>query len=411
MYAENPEFDLKVRLEDKYESFRNEVKGFFKSKLLSHIPELRANRVMPKEVVDAVARSGLVGLMIPTDFGGRGLDCLNRLVVVEAMSELCPEIGSMLQIAQLGSMSILDFGNDEQRSEWLPKLASGERICTIGVTESESGSHIGGSTTTYRSDGRGFVLTGDKYFIGNAPISNLHAVLAKEDGGRNFSMFIVEGERSGVNVANRHVTCGMPAFPIGQINLRDVWIPAGNVLGMMGRGRSIAQEIISRHGRLSITGLALGIHRRILSIAIDFTRSRKLYGEEISQLSDVRTKVFDIYRRLETARSLAYRAAELERDGHDSARMLALAKYVSSESAVESAVCAAQIFGARANLPEYEIAQLTLDAYMTQSPSGTGDILRRRVLEDLYNERSFRWSTCPDKGSLAAPCSKIGELN
>lgn len=353
--------------------------------------DIRRNGRIPSSVFEALRRRGFMGLLIPTEYGGRGLDCLARILNVQYIARACPDVGATLQIAQLGTGSILEYGSPDQKKQWLPPLASGERICTIAITEEHSGSHVLGMGTTFEPRNGGYILNGVKCFIGNGPIANLHVVYARQKDGTRLSAFIVEGERPGVDNQEKHETLGLKAFPFGQLKLKNVEVPKENLLGEENRGQEIAYRVIGHHGRPSLAALALGIHHRVFDVAYAFASTRSLYGAPISTLADVRAKIFDIYQKLETCRQSAYEAAYLESSGQPSFRALALAKFLNGEQVCQSALIAADLFGARAGLQEYEIGQLLLDAMMTRPPSGTGDVQRRRVTEHLFGEKIPPW--------------------
>lgn len=347
------------------------------------LPTIRSTREIPPLLLQQMKDTGWLGLLIDQKFGGMGLDCLHRIVNVEHLARECPDLGAILQIAQLGTGSILEFGSDEQKLKWLPQLASGERVCTISITEENSGSHVLGMSTTYEETDEGIVLNGEKCFIGNCSIANLHVVYAKEKNGKKISGFIVEGERIGLDNKLPHEQSGLLAFPFGRLRLKQVVIPQENILGTLGDGLRMAYYVIGHHGRPSLTALAVGIHHRILDIAYSFAQHRELYGKPIAELPDVRSKLFEVYIRFEQSRQTAYEAAHKMSVGDDAYRALSLAKYLSGEHVCKAANIAAEIFGARAGLPEFEIAQLTLDALMTRPPSGTGDVQKKRVMDDL----------------------------
>ena len=346
---------------------------------------------LPSAVRDLLAETKLIGAMIPQTYGGLGLDCSVRLDIIVETARLSPEVGAFLQIAQLGTAMLLDFGTDAQRREWLPRLASGERICTLAITEEDSGSHISACSTRYHRTHSGFVLNGEKWMIGNAPIADIHAVFARDELTGEMSVFLVDGKASGVDSDRAQATRGLRNFPFGAVKLTDAYVPFENVIGRLGEGQNLAHQVIARHGRLSLTGLALGIHQRIFETVCDFAQQRQLYGKPLSDLPDVRTRIFHIFSNLEQARSVVFRAVDVERNNGNSGVLLALAKQVNSELACKSALLGMEVFGGRANLQEMEIGQLLLDATMTLAPSGTSDILKKRILEDVLNERPIRW--------------------
>jgi len=379
-----------------------ETESFAETVVKPHVDAIRRIGGLPDEIIRELGARKWFGLLIPREYGGRGQDCLARILNVQYVTRVCPDVGAVLQIGQLGTGGIIEFGSTEQKNKWLPLLATGERLCTIAITEELSGSHILGMSTTYEEKNGGYVLNGEKWFIGNCPISNLHVVYAREKTGKRLSAFIVEGERPGVDNTMRHRTIGLRAFPFGRLKLTDVEVPRENMLGAPGQGQSIAHRIISHHGRPSLTALALGIHHRIYDVAFSYAGYRELYGKSINALPDIRTKIFEIYQRFETCRQVAYEAAHLDSTGGKSYRALALAKYVNGERVFESAMIATDVFGARAGLPEYEAGQLLLDAMMTRPPSGTGDVQRHRVLEHLIDEKVPSWeSDGPEAGGFA----------
>lgn len=347
---------------------------------------------IPPDAHRALAETRLIGVMIPKSYGGLGMDCAARLQSVVETTRLSPEVGAFLQIAQLGTSALLDFGTEPQRQRWLPSLASGQRICTLAITEENSGSHLAGCSTRYRQTEQGFVLNGEKWMIGNAPIADMHAVLARDEQSDAMSVFLVDGDADGIDASRTQPTRGLRNFPFGAVELTNVLVPLENMIGQPGEGQRIAHQVIARHGRLSLTGLALGIHQRIFDTVCDFARRRCLYGKPLVDLPDVRTRIFEIYSNLEQARSVACRAAEAERSRAHSGVLLALAKQVNSSLACKSALVAMEVFGGRANLQDVEIGQLLLDAAMTLAPSGTSDVLKRRILEDILGERPIRWA-------------------
>ena len=375
-----------------------ESERFVQTTIKPHVDAIRRMGAIPGDVIRALGTNKWFGLAIPRDYGGRGLDCLARILSVQHITRGCPDVGAVLQIGQLGTGGLIEYGSGAQKEKWLPLLATGKRLCTIAITEEHSGSHILGMNTTYDERAGRFVLNGEKWFIGNCPIANLHVVYAREKSGKRMSAFIVEGERDGVDNTMQHRTIGLRAFPFGRLILDQVEIPKENVLGQLGQGQEIAHRIVSHYGRPSLTALALGIHHRIYDVAFSYAGQRELYGSAIRSLPEIRSKIFEIYQRFETCRQVAYEAAQLDSTGAKSYRALALAKYVNAERAFESAMIATDVFGARAGLPEYEVGQLLLDAMMTRPPSGTGDVQRRRVVEHLFEEKTPPWELSRNEG-------------
>lgn len=378
-------------------ALRDETIRFCETHIRENLEKIRIDGVIATDLLDKLKSTGWFGLLIPKRYGGLGGDCLARIINVQYLARECPDLGAIMQIAQLGTASILEFGSHEQKIKWLPAMARGHRICTIAITEEHSGSHVKGIKTFYEETEGGYILNGSKCFIGNCAIANLHVVYARRKDTDKFSAFIVEGERDGVDNTETQNHQELKAFPLGKLHLANVFLPQENMLGRDGEGLRLAYYIIGHHGRPSLTALALGIHHRILDLAYSFASSRELYGKPISDLPDVRSNIFDIYMQFEQSRQLAYDAAHRMDVKEESAyRHLAMAKFLSGEHVCKSANVAAEIFGARVCLPEFEIAQLMLDPMMTRPPSGTGDVQKKRILDDLFSqagatEKSDTW--------------------
>lgn len=364
---------------------------------------------LPISVVRRLGELGLIGLGIPTEFGGAGLGAEDRLNSIEQIAACCPAVGATLQIAQLGTSALVEFGTSEQRAKWLPRLAGGNQICTIAITERDSGSHVDACETTYQREGNDLILNGSKWCVGNAGIADYHVLYAREHSSASYAAILVESERRGVDCGNRLQTMGLPAFYLGQIELRAVRVPISNVLGGLGRGRAVIHKVVGRHGRLGVSAVALGIHQKLYDRCYQFASQRELYGAPIARLPDIKSKLFEIYRLIECSRALAYRAAAAEDASEPgSGRLLALSKYQSIENLMSAMPSAMQIFGARANLPECGIAQLQLDAIMMLAPSGTSDVLRKRIVDDLTGLRPIGWPA--DEQESHSRCVGMGAL-
>lgn len=377
--------DLSVS--NRCEPLKEQTIDFCERVVRPHSAQVRAAAKMPPQLLNSLKSTGWLGMLIEKQYGGLGLDCLHRVINVEYLARECPDLGAILQIAQLGTGSIIEFGSEAQKRAWLPSLASGERICTISITEEHSGSHVLGMSTTYEHTKGGVILNGEKWFIGNCGISNLHVVYARAKDERHISGFIVDGTQPGIDNSEPHNQTGLKSFPLGKLKLDNVFVPEENILGTLGDGLRMAYYVIGHHGRPSLTGLALGIHHRILDLAYTFAMERQLYGKPISDLPDVRSKLFEIYTQYEQSRHVAYEAAHKMSIGENAYRPLSLAKYLSGEYACRSATSASEVFGARAGLQEFEIAQLSLDAMMTRPPSGTGDVQKKRIMDDIFSPK------------------------
>lgn len=384
--------DIHPFFSDQHRQLISDTMHFAADYVTPQIDVIQKTKQIPPDLLRHLKATRWLGLLIPSEYGGLGLDCLARILNVQYLARSSSDLGAILQIGQLGTGGLIEFGTQEQKQRWLPALAIGTRVCTIAITEELSGSHVMGMQTSYKKTRDSYILNGEKWFIGNCPIANLHVVYAKSQSNpRTLSAFIVEGERNGVDNSRTHTSLGLPAFPLGKLRLANCEVPHENLLGEEGKGLDIAYYVIANHGRPSLTAIGLGIHHRIMDIATTYSHQRHLYGRPIKHIPSVRTKLFEILKNFEACKHAAYYAAYKHSKGEACFRDMSLAKYLNGEQLCQSCLLAADIFGARVGLPEHHISQLLLDALMIRPPSGTGDVQIQRIMEHYFEEQIPFW--------------------
>ncbi|MGW6425150.1 acyl-CoA dehydrogenase family protein [Nocardia sp. NPDC055053] len=327
---------------------------------------------------------GWTGAGFAAHWGGRGMGTLARVVAIEEAALLNPALGASLSAASLGTGLLVEFGDSAQRARWLPSLAAGADVMTICMTEPDSGSHLLGMGTIARRSGDGWVLNGRKWFIGNSHIATLHGVIARTGSPQNsraLSAFVVETTRPGCAAGVEHDLAGLPGFSIGEIVFEDCWIPSENLVGAPGQGLTMAHTVVTRHGKANIGAVALGIAAAALERAQNYVTSRNLYGRAIADLDSVQARLSDMYAALYTARLTLYHAAAMLDAGVEHDVGLIVGKLLASDTAVRSAIAATELMGARGNDQTFGVVQLLQDALMTQAPSGTADVNRKRLAE------------------------------
>ncbi|MDQ1013323.1 alkylation response protein AidB-like acyl-CoA dehydrogenase [Streptomyces sp. V4I23] len=335
----------------------------------------------PKTLLEEL---GWTGAGYANRWGGRGLGALARVVAIEEAARLNPAFGASLSAASLGTGLLLEFGDTAQRTRWLPSLATGTDVMTICMTEPESGSHLLGMRTTARRSDDGWLLNGRKWFIGNSHIATLHGVIARTRPKRNsraLSAFLVEADRPGCSVGVEHDLAGLTGFSLGEVVFEDCWIPSENLIGAPDQGLAMAHAVVTRHGKPNIGAVALGITAAVLERACSHATSRTLYGNAIADLHSVQYRIADIYTAAYTARLTLYHAAAMLDADREHDVGLIIGKLLASDAAVRSAVAATGLMGARGSDPAIGAVQLLQDALMTQAPSGTTDINRKRLAE------------------------------
>jgi alkylation response protein AidB-like acyl-CoA dehydrogenase len=327
------------------------------------------------------ARFGLHGLPIPEAYGGTGADILTTMLIMEGLGYGCRDNGLIFALnAQLWSVElpILDFGTEAQKHKYLPALCRGEMIGAHGMTEPDSGSDAYSlRTRAERVDG-GYVLNGNKMFVTNAPTADLAVIFATVDptkGRWGITAFLVAQGTRGFDVGRGMEKMGLRTAPLGEIVLRDCFIPEENRLGPEGAGVSIFNSSMEWE-RSSILASHVGAMERQLELSVRYARERRQFGQPIGRFQSVGNRIADMKVRLETTRLILYKVAWLKKMDRPATMEAAIAKLYLSESFVESSLQAISIHGGYGYMAESEIERDLRDAIGGTIYSGTSDIQR-----------------------------------
>lgn len=327
------------------------------------------------------ADMGIMGLPIPEQYGGIGADSVTTVGVLESLGEGCKDNGLVFSINAhmwTAQMPLLSFGTEEQKTRYLPGLCSGELIGGNAISEPESGSDAFSLATTARLEGDHYILNGNKVFVTNGSVADVIVVFATVDAGDGpggITAFLVEPACPGFNVARTADKMGLRTSPMAEIFLEDCQVPVDSRLGREGAGRHIFTDSLTWERACILAG-AVGSMQRLLDTCVDYARSRKQFGQPIGKFQLVASRIVDMKLRLETARSLLYRAAWLRSLGKSIFLEAALAKLHISESWVKSALDAIQIHGGYGYMKEFEVERELRDATASTLYSGTSEIQR-----------------------------------
>lgn len=330
------------------------------------------------------ARFGIHGLPLPKEYGGMGLDALTTVGVLEQLGYGCRDNGLLFSInAHMWTVAIplRDFGSEEQRRRYLPRLCSGELIGGNAMSEPGSGSDAYSLRTTATRRGDRYLLNGSKVFVTNGPIGDLFVVFATVDrskGAHAISCFLVEKGFPGFKVGRTLEKMGLRTSPMAELFFEDCEVPLENRLGREGNGQSLFTHSMTWE-RSCILASAVGAMQRLLERSIQYARERKQFGMPIGKFQLVASRIVDMKLRLEEARAALYRAAWLRSTGKNIFLEAALTKLVISEAWVKSAEDALQIHGGYGYMAEYEIERELRDALGSRLYSGTSEIQRQLV--------------------------------
>ncbi len=355
------------------------VREFAAKEIMPLAAELDHTARFPAEIIAKAAALGLLGLIVPEEYGGAGLDGLANVLVQEELARASAGVQTIITVNNsLVCDPILRFGSAEQKRRYLPRLARGEWLGCYCLTEPEAGSDAMSLQTQAELHGGEWVLNGQKIFVTNGTEAHLCVVYARTEaapGARGISAFLVEKTSPGIRVGKVEKKLGIKCSSTTEIVLEDCRVPAANLLGQRGQGGAIALATLDG-GRIGIAAQALGIARASLEESAAYARQRAQFGHLLKDMQAVQWAVADMSTRIEAARLLTYRAACLRDRGERCTAEAAMAKLVASETAMWAAHRAVQIFGGYGYIQEYPVERYFRDAKITEIYEGTSEIQR-----------------------------------
>ena len=346
--------------------------------------ELDENSTWPTDLVAQMAELGLLGVAVPAEYGGAGMDNVSYALAMEEISRACASTGVIMSVNNsLVCDPLLKFGNEEQKKRYLTPLASGAKLGCFGLTEPSSGSDAAHMDTVGERDGEHWIINGSKNWITNGPHSDVMLVFVSTDrslGAKGVTAFIVERGTPGFNPQPADHKLGIHAAHSCTMFFENCRIPADQILGGENSGFKIAMSTLDG-GRIGIASQALGIARAALEKAIDYSKERKAFGKPLARLQAIQFKIADMATELDAARLLTWRAAYLKDEAVKNPKLRhsqesAMAKLVASEMATRVAHQAMQVFGGYGYSKEYDLERHYRDARITEIYEGTSEIMR-----------------------------------
>jgi len=372
-------------LTEEQELLREQVRRFAEERIQPGAQERDREHRFPVEIFAEMAELGLLGMLVPEEHGGAGMDTVSYVVAMEEISRADPAVAVTMSVTNsVCCWPIVRFGSEELKARVLPALAAEGQLGGFGLTEPGSGSDAGSLRTTARRDGDFYVLSGEKAWITNAGFASYFVVVARtapEAGKRGLSAFVVPADAPGFAVGKPEEKLGLKASRTAPIFFNDCRVPAANLLGPEGEGFKIALATLD-HSRLGIAAQSVGIHRRALELAVAYVKERVQFGVPIAQHQAVQFKIAQIATELAAARALLYRAAS-EEHTKDAGRLAAQAKVYASEAANRACQEALQLHGGNGFHDDYEISRLYRDVRVTTIYEGTSEMQRLVIARHL----------------------------
>lgn len=377
---------MKFVPDSKHEELRKKVRRLAEENLPPIVMSLDTESRFPVEFVEKLADEGLMGLPYSKEDGGAGEDVLCYAIAVEELSRVDGGAGVILSAhTSLGTYPIAAYGNKEQKEKYLKDLASGKKIGAFGLTEENAGSDAGRTETTAVLEGDHYVLNGKKIFITNAPYADTYVVFAStspEKGTRGITAFIVEKGMEGFTFSNHYDKMGIRSSSTAELRFDHVKVPVENRLGLEGQGFKIAMNTLDG-GRIGIAAQALGIAQGAFEDALAYAKEREQFGAPIGANQGISFKLADMATKLEAARLLVYKAAEMKENHEPYAMNAAMAKLYASDIALEVVNDALQIFGGSGYLKGMGVERRYRDAKITTIYEGTNEIQRVVIASQL----------------------------
>jgi alkylation response protein AidB-like acyl-CoA dehydrogenase len=373
------------QLSEEHAAIREMTRDFARNEIQPGAAERDRSHVFPAELVAQLAELGLLGVFIPEEYGGSGLDILSYVIALEEVCYADAGVGTIMSVQNsLVSWPILSFGNETQKSTYLPQLASGSKMGCYALTEPEAGSDAGSQRTRCRKTDDGFVLDGTKMWITNGPqagITVTYANLDVEARHRAVCAFILESDWDGYSVGKIEEKMGIACSSTSELIYDNLAVPASALLHEEREGFKVAMATLDG-GRIGIAAQAVGIAQRALDLAVGYANERKTFGKLIKRHQAIQWKIADMRTKVEAARLLTWRAAALKDAGERASAECSMAKLYASEVANFCAYEAVQIFGGYGYSKEYEVERLYRDARITTLYEGTSEVQRLVIAKD-----------------------------
>lgn len=362
------------------------VRNFAENEVATFVEKMEREDHFPREVIQKMGELGLMGVPIPEQYGGSGMDFISYIIAIHELAKVSATVGVILSVhTSVGTSPILHFGTEEQKNKYVPKLASGEYLGAFALTEPGAGSDAANLKTKATKDGHYYILNGSKAFITNGGEADTYITFARtsdEMGAKGVSAFIVEKDMEGFSIGKKEKKMGLRGSQTVTINFDHCVVPKENMLGKEGEGFKIAMANLNV-GRIGIAAQALGIGEAALEHAIAYAKEREQFGKPIAHNQGISFKLADMATEVEAAKLLTYNAASLVQQDVECRKEVSMAKMFASKTAVKTAIEAVQIYGGYGYTEDYPVERFFRDAKVTEIYEGTNEIQHIVIAKQL----------------------------
>jgi butyryl-CoA dehydrogenase len=373
-------------LSEKHLVVRRSARRFCEAELRPIAKEIDQEARFPWEAAEKMGRLGYFGIQAPRELGGADLDSISYAIVIEEISRICAALGLCVTVHNsVAVYPIVAFGSEEQKQQWLPPLARGEKIGAFCLTEPNAGSDAAGIESTAVRDGEGYLVNANKVFVTNGGIADTCLMFVRTNPGagrKEISVVVAERGTPGFVVGDLEDLCGMRANPVSSIRLYDCRIPSTNLLGKEGQGLKIGLAALDT-GRMGIAAQSTGISKGALDETLRYARQRRQFRVPIERHQAVQMMMADMATFVDASRLMTYRAAAFRDMGRPFSQASAMAKLYASESSCKVTDMAVQIHGGYGYSKSYAVERYYRDARVTRIYEGTSEVHRMVIARNL----------------------------
>jgi alkylation response protein AidB-like acyl-CoA dehydrogenase len=364
------------------------VRDFAEKNIRPFLMDWDESQTFPIEVFKKLGELGLMGVLVPEEYGGAGLGYFEYVTAIQELARVCGSVGlSMAAHNSLCTGHILTFGNEEQKKKYLPKLATAEHIGAWGLTEANTGSDAMRMRCVAKQDGEYWVINGAKNWITHGISGDVAVVLARTGDlldSNGITAFVVERGTPGFNAGKKENKLGMRASETAEMIFEDCRVHQSQVLGKVGDGFKQAMKILDG-GRISIAALSLGIAKGAFDASVKYSQERQQFGQPISNFQGISFKLADMATQIEAAELLTLQAADLKNRGEKMTKQSAFAKYYASEVAVRCSTEAVQIFGGYGYTKDFPVEKFYRDSKLCTIGEGTSEIQKLVIARNILS--------------------------
>ena len=364
------------------------ARDFAANELAPHVAEWDRTGHFPRDAVDALGELGFLGMLMPEEWGGSGLDTVTYLLALEEIAKVDPSLAVSMSVHNsLPSQMLLTYGTDELKERYLRSMTAGKMLAAFALSEADAGSDPAAMMCRAQFDGDRYLLNGAKAWVTNGGTADVIVAMARtsDDGARGISAFVIEPTWSGFSVGKEEKKMGLKSSNTTEIVFDDLEVPVANRLGEEGHGLKYALASLE-HGRLGIAAQALGIAEACLTLSIEYARERRAFGQPIAEFQGLRFQLATLAAEVAAARALTYAAADKQDLGDSARKEVSMAKLLASQAAMKAAVNAVQVYGGYGYTRDYPVERYFRDAKVTQIYEGTSEIQQLVIASELFGD-------------------------